>query len=239
MKANERNSKSLSDVMFDFIALFFPHYCLACSEPLVKGEEMLCTRCILDLPKTNYHFDKTNPIKERLIGRIEVENAIAFLKFNKKGSVQHLLHQLKYNNQPEIGITLGMIYGKELMDAQVLRGYDFLIPVPLHPSKERRRGYNQSTKFAEGLGLLLNIPVEDKLMVRTKATVTQTKKTRVERWENVKSVFELTDTSQIKNKSILLVDDVVTTGATIEALAQKLIDAQCNKISIICLAEAQ
>lgn len=239
MKAKERKSNTLTSVMHDFVTLFFPDYCLGCNDALVKGEQMLCTACIVNLPKTNYHLMESNPIKERLIGRIEVENALAFLKFSKKGSVQHLLHQLKYNNQPEVGVVLGMIYGKHLLEAQVLKEYDFLIPVPLHKKREQKRGYNQSLKFAEGLSLLLTIPINQNVLIRTKQTITQTRKTRAERWENVKSVFALQDTGQVKNKSVALIDDVITTGATIEAIAQKLLDAGCKKLSIICLAEAQ
>ncbi len=238
MKAFKHNSKGLYFIVTDFIALFFPRYCMGCADTLMKGEEIVCTACILDLPKTNYHLHSTNPIKERLSLRVDIENAFAFLKFNKKGAVQNLLHQLKYNNQPEIGIALGKIYGKDLVDSKKIADYDFLVPVPLHLARERKRGYNQSAKFAEGLSLHFKIPVIQNAFIRTKQTSTQTKKTRVERWENVKAAFQISEPAQVKDKSIILVDDVITTGATIEALCQRLIEAGCQRITIICLAEA-
>ena len=223
----------------DFISLFFPRYCLACSEALVKGEDILCTRCILDLPRTNYHLQEGNPIEERLFGRIPVKHAWAFLKFRKKGVVQHLLHQLKYNNHPEIGIALGKVFGKALFDSGFKEAFDLIVPVPLHQSRLLKRGYNQSSKFAEGLSASLKIPWDESISIRSQKTSTQTKKSRIERWENVKSVFTVAQNSKIEGKKILLVDDVITTGATLEACGQHLIAAGCADLSIAVIADAQ
>ncbi len=239
MKANRRNSKNLKNILRDFVSLFFPQYCLGCSDILVKGEEIICTRCIIELPKTNYHQNDTNPIAERLRGRLPIEFACAFLKFRKRGNVQHLLHQLKYNNHPEVGVALGRVYGNELKELELIKSYDLLIPVPLHKTRRNSRGYNQSSKFAEGLSNAIAIPFDDGICTRNIKTTTQTKKSRIERWENVKEVFAINDHEMVKDKSIILVDDVITTGATIEALGIKLIEAGCKKISVICLAEAQ
>ncbi|PZR40961.1 MAG: competence protein, partial [Azospira oryzae] len=123
---------------------------------MVKGEDTLCTKCILELPKTNYHHAITNPIKEKLFGRIPLDHALAFLKFRKTGIVQHLLHELKYNNHPEIGVKLGKLYGRELKEHQIDQ-FDLIVPVPLHHSRKRKRGYNQSAKFAEGLSQSLDV----------------------------------------------------------------------------------
>ena len=223
----------------DFVSLFFPHCCLACSEALVKGEDILCTQCLAELPKTNYHLQATNPIEERLFGRLKVKHAWAFLKFRKSGIVQHLLHQLKYNNHPEVGVRIGMLFGKELREQGLEKEFDLIVPVPLHTSRQRKRGYNQSAKFAEGLSISLDVPWDENILVRKKRTVTQTRKSKLDRWENVKDVFGIDSTEKILNKRILLVDDVITTGATLEACGQHLIESNCAELSIACMAEAQ
>lgn len=223
----------------DFVTLFFPNHCLGCSNSLFKGEEILCTRCILELPKTGYHEQIENTIKSRLSGRIPLTYAMAFLKFRKTGVVQHLLHQLKYNNHPEVGVRLGKLYGKDLKEAGLDKKFDLIIPVPLHKSRKRRRGYNQSEKFAEGLSQLLQIPCDENIVERKIKTTTQTRKTKIERWENVKDVFLVKQSNKIMGKRILLVDDVITTGATLEACGQQLLNFGCTELSIACIAEAQ
>lgn len=223
----------------DFISLFFPHYCLACSRALAKGEEILCTACLIDLPKTNYHLRIENQIKNRLLGRLPLKHGWAFLKFRKSGVVQHLLHQLKYNNHPEVGVKLGQAYGFELLNQGFDREFDLIVPVPLHPSRQRKRGYNQSAQFALGLSDALKVAWTDSISIRTRSSVTQTHKTKAERWENVKDVFSIKEYDVIKDKRILLVDDVITTGATLEACGQHLVECGCKEISVACIAEAQ
>jgi ComF family protein len=223
----------------DFITLFFPNHCLGCANSLFKGEEILCTRCILELPKTRYHEQIDNTIKSRLSGRIALTYALAFLTFRKTGVVQHLLHQLKYNNHPEVGVRLGKLYGKDLEEAGYEGKFDLIIPVPLHSSRKRRRGYNQSEKFAEGLSDLLQIPCDGNIVERKIRTTTQTRKTKIERWENVKDVFLVKEPDKINGKRILLVDDVITTGATLEACGQQLLNSGCKEVSVACIAEAQ
>jgi len=220
----------------DFVALFYPKYCFGCKDGLVKGEDTLCTRCILELPKTNYHLSITNPIKEKLFGRLPLEYALAYLKFRKTGIVQHLLHELKYNNHPEVGIKLGKLFGRELKENQIDQ-FDLIVPVPLHISRKRKRGYNQSAKFAEGLSESLGVPWDEGISMRTQSTATQTKKNRIERWENVKDVFAV-HTEKVRDKRVLLVDDVITTGATIEACGKHLTE-HGGILSIACIAYAQ
>ena len=223
----------------DFISLFFPNYCYGCNQSLMKGEDTLCTGCLIELPKTNYHSVDENPIKNRLTGRLPIKHVWAFLKFRKTGIVQHLLHQLKYNNHPEIGVKLGEVYGYELKKAGYQNEFDMIVPVPLHSSRKRKRGYNQSSKFAEGLSKELEIPWDESISLRNASTSTQTKKTKQERWENVKDVFDIQQSAAIKDKRVLLVDDVITTGATIEACGVHLIEGGCRELSIACIAEAQ
>lgn len=225
-------------ILKDFTSLFFPKYCLACLNSLVGNEETLCTRCIVHLPKTNYN-PLDNPVKDRLAGRLPVIYGSAFLKLKKGGVVQKMLHQLKYQHHPEIGIKLGKVFGHELEKNGFSGAFDVIVPVPLHPSRLRKRGYNQSAKFAEGLGYVLNIPCDESISVRKRSTQTQTNKSKLDRWENVKSVFSVTRSSQISGKRILLVDDVITTGATLEACGLHLVNSGCAQLSIACIAEAQ
>lgn len=227
------------DLFADFVSLFFPRYCLGCLGPMVRGEDILCTHCISNLPRTSYHLLSDNPVELRLAGRLPVKSAWAFLKFRKEGIVQHLLHQMKYNHHPEVGIALGKLFGHELMAAGVSRDFDIIIPVPLHPSRQRRRGYNQSAKFAEGLSQSMATPWDESISVRVAKSETQTRKSKIDRWENVKNVFTVSENSRVAGKRILLVDDIITTGATIEACGQHLMAAGCRQLSVACIAEAQ
>ena len=233
-------SNSLAyEVFQDFIYLFFPRPCLACSDALVKGEETICTRCLMEMPKSYYHLDRQNPFYQKLRGRISVERVMALFKFVKQTRIQHLMHALKYKNHPEIGVALGRIYGSELKEAGIQNEIDMIIPVPLHRSKKRSRGFNQSERFGYGLSEVLGIPCLDEVLIRTIKTETQTRKTRLNRWQNVKEVFQLGNPEQVRGKRILMVDDVITTGATLEACGSVLLESGCASISIACIAAAQ
>ncbi len=228
----------ISGLLRDFVSLVFPHYCLACEASLVKGETMICTRCMLQMPQTNYHLDGNNPLKNRLSGRIPLNHAMAMFKFSKSGRVQAVLHALKYRNEPTLGVMLGNVYGDRMMSANLANAFDLIIPVPLHVSRKRKRGYNQSAKFAEGLSEKLGIDSSDDLVERKIKTATQTRKTKLNRWQNVMEVFHVKDSAAIESKNILLVDDVVTTGATLEACGNDIIRSGCASLSIACIAEA-
>jgi ComF family protein len=222
----------------DFIYLFFPRHCLACGDSLVRGEEAICTHCMLEMPQTDYHKDPGNPLQKRISYRIPVKYAIALYKFSKSGRVQNLLHQLKYKNHPEIGTVLGRVYADKMIETGLNHAFEVIIPVPLHPSRRRKRGYNQSAKFAEGLSEKLNIPFNDDLVFRRLSTETQTRKTKLNRWENMSGIFDISAPEAVQGKKILLVDDVVTTGSTLEACGQTLLDQGCSELSIACIAEA-
>ena len=230
---------AMNTIFEDFLSLFYPPYCLGCSGTLVKGEEILCTGCLNNLPKTYYHRRSENPVINRLAGRLPVRFGGAFLKFQKGGVVQRLLHQLKYNNCPEIGERLGKAYGRELKEASPATEFDLIIPVPLHKSRLRQRGYNQSAWFAKGLSEALDVPWNESISIRLQATATQTKKSRADRWENVRHVFSVSAPGLLDQKRILLVDDVITTGATLEACGRHLLDCGCASVSVACIAEAQ
>jgi ComF family protein len=227
------------EIFGDFISLFFPRYCAGCEESLTKGEELICTGCILEMPRSNYHLELENPFYSKIKGRIQVKFVMSFFNFVKGGRVQHILHALKYRNKPELGRLLGKVYGQELLRSGFQGKFDLIIPVPLHITKKKRRGYNQSEEFGIGLSESLDIPCSDNYLERIYKTSTQTRKTRLKRWENIKDVFALKDQAAIKGKRILLVDDVVTTGATLEAVGKVLLDAGCEELSIGCIAATQ
>lgn len=231
-------AESFGSLFNDFVSLFYPRYCLACQTALLKGEDSLCTHCLSRLPKTGHHLHHSNPVKERLVGRLPLEFAFAFLRFRKGGIVQQLLHELKYRNQPELGVRIGQLYGSELKQAGLEKEFDVIIPVPLHEGRKRQRGYNQSSMFAQGLSDAMNIPWQESVSVRVQSTLTQTKKSRAERWANVKEAFAISHLDDVRGKRVLLVDDVITTGATLEACGQHLLNNACQSLSIACIAEA-
>lgn len=231
-----RENSFLPEVLKDFVSLFFPDYCLGCSGSLVRGEHMICSACMLEMPQTNYHYTYENPLRLRMSGRIPIVHALGFFKFTKNGRIQHILHALKYKNEPEVGVMLGKVYGQKLKERSLL--FDLIVPVPLHPSRKRKRGYNQSAKFAQGLGEILAIPYSDEIIARGVKTSTQTRKSKLKRWENVSDVFVIRNPEPIRSKHVLLVDDVVTTGATLEACATVLTNNGCDRISIASIAVA-
>ncbi len=222
----------------DFISLFYPNNCVACQNALYRNEYIICTSCLFHLPKTNYHLEKDNPISKIFWGRSDIEIAASFYFFIKAGKVQHLIHQLKYKGKKEIGIFIGELYGKELLKSEFFQNIDVIIPVPLHPKKEKKRGYNQSEMFGIGLSTSMQIPLDKTTLIRTYASETQTKKSRFKRWENVNEIFDLQNADLLENKHTLLIDDVITTGATIEACANMLKKIKDVKISIVSIAAA-
>lgn len=226
-------------ILEDFISLFYPRYCRGCLNSLVKGEDLICTQCLLEMPKSYYHLHSDNPFFQKFRGRLPLEHVMTLFKFTKDSRVQHVLHALKYKQQPEIGEMLGRIYGKDLLEANYSRAFDLIVPVPLHVSRRKLRGYNQSEEFGKGLSQILDVPCNDTYMVRAAKTETQTHKTKLSRWENVNRIFEVINPGSIAGKRVLLVDDVVTTGATLEACGEALLGAGCRQLSIACIAATQ
>ncbi len=231
--------RRLNNIWHDFTSLFFPDSCAGCNTSLLGTEEILCTRCLATLPKTSQCKNPSgNPVWQRLLGRVSLQHAYAYLYFTKGGMVQNMLHKLKYHNRKDIGQKLGEVLAEELLHTGIDLNYNMIVPVPLHQTRLRKRGYNQSTCFAEGLSQGLGIPVREDIMERITATNTQTRKSRIKRWENVNEVFRLRAAHEVKEQHILLVDDVITTGATIEACARELVNASAI-VSVAFIAAAR
>ena len=223
----------------DLINLFFPNVCVVCGEALNKQEEVVCLLCLVKLPKTSFHLHEDNPVSRVFWGRVNLNAASSFLFFNKGGSVQDLMHALKYKSRKEVGVYLGEQFGRELNESTLFKDIDLIIPVPLHPKKLHKRGFNQSATIASGLSKKLNAPVDTENFIRLVNTDSQTKKSRYKRWENVKGVFGIRNKEKLTGKHILLVDDVLTTGATLEACASILLELENTKVSAATLAYAQ
>ena len=223
----------------DLLSLLFPRICQGCGCQLKRQEEVLCLMCRAKLPRTGFSKHEDNPVAEVFWGRANLISATSFLFFNKGGSVQHLIHLLKYKNKKETGVYLGQLFGYELKESPLFNNIDVIIPVPLHPRKEKMRGYNQSYCIASGMGLSMEKPVEKDNLVRVVHTTSQTKKSRYDRWVNVKDIFQVRDPEAVRNKHILLVDDVLTTGATLEASATVLLAVDDVKVSVATLAYTQ
>jgi len=218
--------------------LFYPQLCVSCNRLLHRDERTLCLHCILKLPRTAFYHYNENKAANIFIGRVPIEHATSFVYFTKDGMVQNLLHVFKYERKKEIGLLLGKLLATELLSTDWIKDIDVVVAVPLHKKKERQRGFNQSEVFAKGLADVLGIQLLKDAVLRTKYTESQTKKSRMERIENVSGVFSINDKERLKNKHILLVDDVLTTGATLESCAQELLKAEGVKVSIATIALA-
>lgn len=222
----------------DFINLFYPTVCAACGERLLAQEKVICTRCLVDIPRTNFHDQIENPVSQLFWGRAKIENATALFRFQKGSRFQELLHMLKYKGRQDVGVELGRQLGFELKKYDMYGSVQIVIPVPLHPKREKKRGYNQAECISNGIAESMEIELHTGNLIRNIATVTQTKKSRIERWQNVESIFTVKDPELLKNKHVIIVDDVVTTGATLEACAQALLKVEGIKVSIAALATA-
>lgn len=220
----------------DLLSLFYPRLCAGCGTSLVLGESVLCLNCLADLPRTGFHHLKENPVYQIFIGRVSIQLATSFCRFDKGGRLQHLLHALKYQGNREVGQKLGHLMGIELSHELDYQQIDAVIPVPLHPKKERKRGFNQSIEICTGLAKAMNKPLILGNLVRDLHTESQTFKGRFERWENVCGIFSVRDPSLFSGKHLLLVDDVITTGATLEACCLPLLEIKGITVSLASIA---
>ncbi len=229
----------LNDWLADVSGLFFPRNCAVCGRALHRHEEVLCPSCYYKLPRTGFQLSDENPVKDIFYGRLPLVSATSFLFFSKGGETQQLIHKLKYKGKREIGLYLGKLFGSVLNESPLFRKTEVIVPVPLHPQKELVRGYNQSRLIAEGMALQMSAVVMPDVLLRNKHSATQTKKSRYARWENVKDIFELRKAWRLRGKQVLLVDDVITTGATLEACGNRLLTVDGLRLSVASLAYAQ
>jgi len=221
----------------DALSLLFPELCAGCSEALIHQERQLCTHCIYNLPVTNFHLDSENLAAKQLMGRVPISAAVSFLYFTSGSIVQKIIHQIKYKNGFATAEFMGELYGQRLQDLEEFKTCDLIIPVPLHKKRQRSRGYNQSAYFARGLSKMFQVETSDDNLIRITHTESQTKsKNRYERFKNMRDLFKIKNPDLLKNKHILLVDDVLTTGATLEACSATILEIPGVKVSIATLA---
>jgi len=230
----------LAGYFYDLVELFYPNVCLACSEKLMKGEAVLCHVCRRQLPVGEYWNDAENPMAKRFWGRVEVQGVAALFKFQKDGDVQQLLHQLKYYGRQDAGEFIGKMMGSLMLQpGSVIKEVDIIVPVPLHWTRMRSRGYNQCDSIAKGISETIQVPWAADALERVQENITQTGKNRFDRWYNVAEIFAVRDAEQLKNKHVLLVDDVMTTGATAEACLQKIAAVEGVRVSFVAAATAR
>jgi ComF family protein len=222
----------------DFIDLLFPTLCLGCNQVLQTQEKVLCTGCRIDMPETKQHLLADSTITlNKFAGRVPISFVFSYVYFAKGGLAQRLIHQIKYKGQKEAAREIASWYGHQLKSESGIREeIDGIVSVPLHKSRLRQRGYNQADWIAEGLANALDVPVLSDTLVRQSFKKSQTSKNRLERWENVKTVFSVSNTESLLGKRVALVDDVLTTGATIEACAIELLKAGCQSVGVITIA---
>lgn len=234
------SKSSFSQAILDLNHLLFPKYCVACMHPLLKTESCFCLVCTSKMPLTNYiNNPDNNPVIKLFWGKAKVFYGFSMFHFNKNGPLQMAIHKLKYHKKAEIGYKLGTLLGRDIKQQFTNSEFDLIVPVPLHPKKLIVRGYNQSALIAQGLGDELGIAFSENAVIKATHNTSQTLKNRFERWENTKNVFALgNQSSNYQNKSILLVDDVITTGATLEACANLLLKNNVAKVSIATVASA-
>ena len=228
----------IKTLLADFVSLLYPRLCVICGEPLIENEKFFCFACFLKLPRTHYHLIPENQAIERLAGKVSLEKASSYFYYSKGGVAQKLIAEIKYKGNKDLGEWIGDYLAKDMISSGFFQGIDYLVPVPLHRSKEKKRGFNQAEKIAEGIALATKIPVETGNVFREKANATQTKKGLFERWKNTLNIFQLKNPKLFAEKHILLIDDVLTTGSTLEALVQSLLKSEGIKISILTLAIA-
>ncbi len=230
---------TINTVMTNLLGLFYPNICVICNENLNGNEQHICLNCLTEIPRTNFHLKPDNPVEKRFWGKVNIQKATSFFFFTKGSPFQTLLHELKYHNNTAIGRYMGKMAATELLNAGWLADIDLIVPIPLHPKKLQKRGYNQSMEICKGMSEVFQTPIDEKCLIRTVANSTQTKKNVYQRYENTSGIFSVTNAAFFDNKHILLVDDVLTTGSTLEAAAACILEQnKATRISVFTLALA-
>ncbi|MDR2954100.1 MAG: ComF family protein [Prevotella sp.] len=228
----------MKNLFRNFLNLFFPDLCVVCKQRLNDAEPYICTECLVLLPKTNFHLQPDNRLEEFFAGRIPFRRISAYAYFIKGGSIQTIIHELKYKNNPGIGVFIGELCGENLKGSTFISDIDFLVPVPLHRKRERQRGYNQSLEICKGISRITGIPIDNETLIRKVNNQSQTKNKRFDRWKNVEDIFDITDDNAFKGKHILLIDDIITTGSTLESCAKEILKCKDTEISIFAVGTA-
>ena len=229
MKQNEWNHQLMH--------LFYPNVCVICGRELLPGEEGACLQCLYKLPRTHNFREPDNDAEKLMAGRIPFERIASYCIYTKGGTLPPLIHHLKYRHNQRIGLLLGRMFGKDMLGSEFLNPVELIVPVPLHPKREKTRGYNQAEIIAKGLSEATGLPMSTGNLLRVVYNPTQTKRTKTQRWENVKDIFKVADPVLFERKHLLLVDDVITTGSTLEACGMALQVCKGMKISIATLGE--
>jgi ComF family protein len=228
----------MKNLLNNLVNIVFPNLCLACDHHPKALPSMYCTDCHFHIPLTDHFTQKENTVTKHFYGRVQLAHGAALYYMPEQSVVQQLIHKLKYEDRTEIGEKLGEVIGHEILSSPYFPAIDVIVSVPLSIKKQRQRGYNQCHYIAKGINEVLNVNLPKNLVIKTKETPSQTGFTRMERVNNVAGVFKITDPSQIANKHVLVVDDVVTTGATVESLCQCLLDSQVSTVSLVCIGAA-
>lgn len=227
--------KFLQEVIESVFHLAFPHVCAGCCSDVLDEKDPVCLRCQASLPSTDFHLYPDNAVEKIFWGRLEISQACALYYFSKESLMQRLMHEFKYRGNKDLGFYLGRQIGHALHSSGRFRSPDLLLPLPLFRDKEKKRGFNQAAILAEGISSVLMIPVETDLIIRTTDTESQTRKGRRERWQNMEGRFRVTDQKALEGKHVLLIDDVITTGATLEACGRALTAVPGLRLSITAL----
>lgn len=217
--------------------LFFPHHCATCGTDVLNRDTELCWHCLGSLPATHFSSLPANPLEKIFWGRLSVQAATAMYFYTQDSILQKAMHAFKYHQNQQLGVQLGRLLGENLLRSGRFQA-DLLLPVPLHPRKQKQRGFNQSAIICQGISQVMKVPYKEGIVIRPSASQTQTNKSRIDRWKNIEGKFSVTNTSAIEGKHCLLVDDVITTGATLESCGLALLNAGDVKISIVSLGVA-
>ncbi|TMI73489.1 MAG: ComF family protein [Bacteroidetes bacterium] len=228
---------SVKEIKESLLHLLFPNVCVGCGNDRIRGNSLLCPRCTYAMPQTNFERHAGNPVEKKFWGRLQLSGATARYYFTRESLMQQLMHEFKYRGNIDLGLQLGKLMGASLLQSGRFI-VDALVPLPLFASKEKRRGFNQATILCNGIAGMLGVPVLTKIISRSAYTDTQTKKGRIDRWLNLEGKFVVNDPTTIKGKHVLLVDDVVTTGATLEACGSELLQVPGVQLSIATLCYA-
>lgn len=227
---------ALQTYLSDFMHLFFPHVCIGCGSDAIESDQMLCAICYIQLPETNFFNHPNNTVEKIFSGRIQTHAAGSAYYFTKHSILQNLIFALKYRGHKEVGTLLGKLTASQMMESNRFTDVDVIVPLPLNKIKEKKRGYNQAAEIATGISALLQKPVAPDVVTRSIYTETQTHKDRISRWQTMQNVFEVKQPERLQGKHILLVDDVVTTGATLEACGAAILNIPDTKLSIATAA---